>query len=1073
MRLQSKPAKGFLAFFNLLPFFSFSTFSMKKILLMSLVLMVTLFQTVLAQSRTVSGRVADQKTGEGLPGVTVLLKGTTNGVSTNSDGAFSLSVPAQGGTLVFSSVGYITQERAIGNESQINIGLAIDNKQLSEVVVTGYGVQDVKDITGSVAEVKSSVISSQPLPSFDQTLTGRVAGVQVTSTGGTLADGTTMRIRGANTISGNAQPLVVIDGVPTSQSTNVNSFNGGNGTRYNPLADVNPNDIETVTVLKDASASAIYGSRAANGVIIITTKRGKAGQSKIGFETWVGYNQPTKYLPLLNGDQFIAIQNEKALNRFGASSPNAVIAADIAGNPARTDWLKVIFQNGFSQNYVGNISGGSDKATFYASIGYTDQNGILVANRLRRGSARANVDLTPKSWLRAGISANISKTLNNGVLTDRYLAGATVAGYNAPPNVPVYNADGSFNLGADGLLGNGANNVTYRANNFYNPLASLKLQRNDNTTQRVLGSAYLEVEPLKGLKLRTQYGIDYLQNFEDQYSSPLVAGLGRLATTNFPNGEQGLVQDNLFNRNISNWTNIASYDHTFGENHSVSVSGGTEYYLTQETSLYTGAGNFADTKFTQILDGLYSGTSYTGGSAQNLGFQSYFARANYSFANKYYAQFAFRADASSAFGADNRRGYFPAGSIGWRISEEDFMKNLNSSGHLNDLKLRGSYGVVGNSAGLPYYASLTLIGGGQYADVNGYSVTQVGNPGLKWERSRKFDAGLDLSMFNNRIGLVFDYFRTNIDDLILAAPVPYTTGIPGGTVNRNIGSMYNQGVELSINTVNVRLENGFTWSSSFNFTNIKNRVTSLVDGNEIIDGVQRAAVDHTIGEYKLVRWNGVDAANGRAKFLALDGTEKEYDYPSKKWYVTATGAETTAVTGSDAVYTGKTGYPTLFGGFDNTFSFKGIELGIFLQYSTGNYIYNSTRAGLMTNSFNNNLTEILDRWTTPGQVTNVPKLFLQDAVSTQASTRWLEKGNFLRGRQISLAYNLPTSLVNNFGMSGLRIYAQVLNAFVLTGYSGSDPEVNSNRNISNIAYGTDSRSVPQSRSYTLGLNVSF
>jgi TonB-linked SusC/RagA family outer membrane protein len=882
-----------------------------------------------------------------------------------------------------------------------------------------------------------------------------------------------MRIRGANTISGNAQPLVVIDGVPTTQANNLNQFNGGNGTRYNPLADINPNDIESVTVLKDASASAIYGSRAANGVLIITTKRGRAGQSKIGFESWIGFNQPVKLLSLLNGDQFIAIQNEKAANRLGAGS---TIAADGA-TPARTDWLKETFRTGVSQNYTASLSGGSEKATFYGSVAYTDQKGIILANRLRRGSVRANVDLTPKTWLRAGISANISKTLNNGVLTDAYLAGATVSAYNAPPNVGVYNANGpgGYNLGSDGLLGTANNTGTalYRANSFYNPIAVLNLQRNDNMSTRILGNAYLEVEPVKGLKLRTQYGVDYLSNFEDQYSDPRIGGLGITYG--------GLVQNNLFTRNIANWTNSIAYDHTFGENHTVSASGGFEYYTTNDFQVYAGGGGFADVKYTSLYDGLFSGLNSVGGTAQANGFQSYFGRANYSYANKYYAQFAIRADASSQFGLDNQRGYFPAGSIGWRLSEEDFIKNLNTNGRLNDLKIRGSYGIVGNSAGLGFYAPYTLIGGGQYADLNGYSVTQIGNAALQWEKSKKWDAGLDLSMFNNRVSLVVDYFRNNVDNLLLAAPVLRTVGVPNAAINRNIGALYNQGVEVSLNTVNVRLDNGFIWSSSFNFTNLKNRVTALADPNDINSGQQVASIGRPLSEYKLVRWAGVDATNGRAKFLALDGTEKAYDAGLRKWYLTSNGAETSAVTASDAVYTGKTGYATVYGGFDNTFSFKGIELGVFLQYSAGNYIYNSTRQGLMTNSLNNNLSEIESRWTAAGQQTEVPKLYLQDAVSTQNSTRWLEKGNFLRARQLSLSYNLPSALLKDYGLAGVRVYAQVLNAFVITGYTGSDPEVNSNRNNSvanggtnsNISFGVDNRAVPQTRSYTLGLNVSF
>jgi len=1064
---------------------------MKKTLLMSLVLMLTLFQVVLAQTRTVSGRVTDQKTGEGLPGVTVLLKGTSNGVSTNADGSFSLAVPTTGGTLIFSSVSYVTQERPIGANSQFDVGLAADNKQLSEVVVTGYGgSQDVKDITGSIAKVGAKDFLLQPVQSFDQALTGRTAGVQINSTGGALADQTAIRIRGVNSISNSSGPLIVVDGVPINTTDNANTFNGGNGTRYNPLADINPNDIQSVEVLKDASAAAIYGSRAANGVLIITTKRGKAGQNHVSVNSYIGYQQAVRKLNLLGADDFIAINNEKAANRRAGSALNnisnpnipATIAAfpDLNGDgvPDRVDtnWQDQIFRTGVIQDYQVALSGGTEKASYYSSGDWTDQKGILNANRLRRGAFRLNVDVTPKPWLKAGLSGSYAKTLNNGVLTDGYLSGATVSGYNAPPNVPVYNADGTYYLNSIGNLGNGGNNIGYVANNYNNPRGVLDLQRNDNTSQRIIANGYLTVIPVKGLSLT----IDYLSNFEDQYSSPILSGLGRLLG-------QGLVQDNQRDRNQFNWQNYANYDRTFGTNHTLGLTAGVEFQQTEEKQIYTPAADFADPKFKEILNNLFTSMLSGGGTHQALGFQSYFGRANYSFSNRYYLSFSARYDGSSVFGADNRYGFFPGGSVGWRISDEQFFRDLNSAGRVNDLKLRASYGLVGNSNGIDPYASRTLIGGGQYADVNGFSISQVGNPALQWETSKKLDVGLDASFLDNRLGLVVDYFNNQISGLVLAAPVLRTTGIPNpnslttATITRNVGEMYNRGVEVTLNTVNVRLPNGFQWTTSFNATWIKNRVLSLATPSDIISGVQRASVNRTLSAYYLPLWAGVNADNGNAQFYAADGSIKQYDAAyattnaagntttSGRW-LTQNGDVTTPITTADYQYQDKGGIPTWYGGFDNTFSFKGIDLGIFLQYTGGNSIYNATRAGLMTNFLNNNLAEINSRWTTPGQQTNVPKLVLQDNVSTQASTRWLENGNFLRFRQVSLGYNLPRNLATRFGLENLRVYGLIQNVYTFTKYKGTDPEVNSNR-TSNIAYGTDNRSVPQPRSFTLGINL--
>ena len=393
------------------------------------------------------------------------------------------------------------------------------------------------------------------------------------------------------------------------------------------------------------------------------------------------------------------------------------------------------------------------------------------------------------------------------------------------------------------------------------------------------------------------------------------------------------------------------------------------------------------------------------------------------------------------------------------------------------MKLRASYGLVGNSAGLGSYASRTLIGGGLYAESNGFSINQIGNPAIKWETSKKLDIGIDAAFLNNRINLTFDFFNNDVSGLLLNAPVLRTTGIPGAAVTRNVGSMYNRGVELTLNTMNVRLDNGFSWSSNINGTILKNRISELSTPNDIIGGVQRASQTRSLGAYFLPRWAGVNPANGNAQFLDKDGNIKQYDaaYTANatttqgRW-LTANGDVTTPISVADFKYTQKTGYPTFYGGFDNTFSFKGLELGVFLQYSGGNLIYNGYRAALLSNSLQNNIEEIKDRWTTPGQQTDVQKLVLRDVTSTMASTRWLEKGDFLRLRQLSLGYSLPDTFVKRFGMNNLRVYTLVQNVYNFTGYKGLDPEVNSNIG-NNIAYGVDGRSVPPVRSFTFGVNV--
>lgn len=1031
-----------------------------------------------AQSRTITGRVIDEKDGTPLQGVTVQIKGTNKGVVTGIDGTYSIEVEPKS-VLVFSFVGYAAREQGIGNKNTMNVAIGPDNKVLSEIVVTGYGEQKRKDVTASVTSVIGDKLSDRPVTSFDQALTGRAAGVNVATTSGVLGDAVTIRIRGANSISNSSQPLIVVDGMPLNSSSNTNVFNSGNGTRYNPLADINPNDIQSIDVLKDAAAAALYGSRAAAGVIIITTKRGKAGTVSVNYNTYVGWSSATRLPKVLNGDDFNMIQNEKSHNVGGDD-----IAADIDlnndGKPDRTDWLKEVFQTGFVHNHQLSLSGGNEKARYYASGEYSDQEGVVLTNRLRRGAARVNLEVTPKKWLKAGINLYASKSLNNGVLSDGYLAGSTFSAYNAMPNVPVYNTTGQYEgyylTDNNRDLGNGGNiNVTgNRLNRFFHPLTGIMLGRNDNTANRTIGSAFAELEPITGLKLTSRFGIDYIQNFEDQYSGPNQAGNGF--------NLNGLVQENLLRRNQWNWSNFATYTRTFNQDHNFVLMGGVEYQYMQEKQLYTGQGNLADSYFKEIYDGLYAGTdySYTGGGAIANAFDSYFGRLSYNYKSKYYFDGSFRADAFSAFGINNRRGYFPGASVGWRISEEPFFKG--KVGFVDDLKLRTSYGVVGNLLSDDYaYASRTLYGGGQYADVNGFSISQIGDPNLKWEKSKKLDIGVDATLLNNRINVTLDYFYNNIDNLVLNVPVLNTTGIPwsgsvvGSSLITNVGAMWNKGFEVVISARTLETKD-FTWNTTFNFTRIKNKVTQLADPSDIISVNNRASIGRPLGVFQLIRWGGVNPDNGNPMFYNKAGELVMYNpdpsVPNAQRYTTPDGTKVMApITANDAVYTDKSGYPTWYGGLDNTFTYKGFDLGVFLQYSGGNYVYNGTRAGLLSNFFQNNLEDIKDRWTTPGQQTDVPKLYLKDNISTQASTRWLEKGDFLRMREIRLGYNFP-GVKTRLGLNNLRVYAQVQNAFVITGYKGTDPEANTNRQAA-IAYGVDSRGVPMPRIFSVGLNVGF
>ena len=1066
---------------------------MRKLLLIAglFLLSVHLF----AQQRTVTGKVTDEKGGP-VFGASITIKGAKAGTSSASDGVFSISVPANAKKLIVSGVGLETQELEIGGLSNLNVVMKPGNKSLEEVLVVGYGVKTVRENTGSIAKVKAEKIVNEPVASVDQALAGKVAGVQITLGSGVLADRTAIRVRGINSISSGSQPLIVIDGIPqNANSNNLNGFNSGNGTRFDPLQLLNPNDIESIDVLKDAGAGVIYGSRASNGVIMITTKKGRKGTTKVSVDSKTGWASAKKVPSLLNADQFITITNEKGSNRFGAGSPAASMAktSDVNGDGVNdnTNWMDVIYRTAQTYDNSISFSGGADKLSVYGSARYLSQEGITIGNKLTTGQGRMNMDFTPKTWFKAGIQLSYSRTLNEGVLTDGYIAGTSISGWQSEPNVSPYDPKNptGYNLTANGLLGNG-NNVTTiggvnylpGASYYVNVLPQINLQRNNNTAQDLRANIYGTITPVAGLSLTSKFGTQYLTNFEDQYSSPLVNGLGL--------SYGGLEQEQRREFDQWVWQNYASYEKTIAGAHKIGVVAGTEYQRNKSFTQYTGANNFTDPFFNHVVDGAYTNTlpgtttilDNTGGNLSSNGLISYFGRVNYAYAGKYFIEGGFRRDGYSAFGANYQFGNFPSVSVGWEMTKEDFMQGIS---WLSYLKIRGSYGQVGNSSIIGDYAARTLYAGAAYTSLNGLGISQAGNPNLRWEIAKKTDVGFDATVLKGKLNITADYFNNKIDQLILAAPTLYTVGIPNSSISTNIGGMYNKGIELTFSSTPVATKD-FTWTTSINFTRIWNKVTGLVPSNnnaDIVFGQTVASVGKKLGTFYLPNWAGVDPQTGNPRWYAKDGSIKQYNYGAtgNQIWTDDKGKPVAALSGSDYVYQSRSGLPTFYGGWDNTFSYKGFDLNFSITYSGGNYIYNSSKAGMMTNQFSNNFTDILARWTKPGQVTDVPKLWLgSDNTGNGTSTRWLEKGDYIRFRTITLGYNIPKKLLTTIGFDNIRVYAQAFNPFVITKYSGLDPDVstsgtvqNTSTNNGNIQVGIDSRATPQPKIFTVGLNLGF
>ncbi|SFF03193.1 SusC/RagA family TonB-linked outer membrane protein [Thermoflexibacter ruber] len=1049
---------------------------MKRLLHYGFVLLVVFAFTSLAQAqdRTISGKVTSAEDGNPLPGVNVIVKGTSTGTATGSDGTYKLQVPSNAQALIFSFVGFLNQEVQIGNRSTIDVVLQTDQKLLSEVVVVGYGEQSRKTLTSAITRIEGSTIANLATPSFDQQLAGRAAGVQVTTPSGILGQAPRILIRGTNSVSSGTFPLVVIDNVPMITG------NQSGATPTNPIGDINPADIESFEILKDGAATAIFGSRAANGVILITTKRGKRNSgARVNLDAYYGVAQPINRFDLLNAQEFITIANEK-LAGLGLA-PQAFPDP----NGAETDWQSQILRTGTVQNYGINFSGGSDKTTYFFSLGYTDQLGSTVSNAQKRLTFRGNIDHQINKWIEAGTSLSLTRNNNDGLNTGtNALSGNITGGLRLFPNVPVFNPNHptGYNISPDNqVLGNGANTRNID-NNYTNIRFVLDNNKFQAQTNRILSNSYFQVNILDGLRLKTQYAIDYSATRSFSSLDPRH-GDGR--------GSNGVV--NMTQRDVIrwNWQNLLTYNKSLGD-HNLGLTAGLEYQKTDVSSFTAGGQNFSDRFFIQngLITGTYS-TQTSSGTNVPTGFDSYFFRANYGYKAKYLAGFSVRNDGISSLPPANRRGNFLGGSLGYRVSEEDFYKNSSLAKIMNEVKLRGSYAEVGNVdiGSFPYVG---VFGAAQYASQNGIAFSQAGNPDLKWETSKKIDFGVELGFLNNRLTLSVDYFQNNVDGLILDAPTPSSIGIPGNSISKNIGSLLNKGWEFHA-TAEVMNKNGFKWNIDANFSAINNQIQGL---NKGLDGKDQdllftyhvTRVGFPIGSFYGFETAGVNPANGNPLFVkgegrivqrnVTTGTYSFYDPANPKNESNTQGAALNfadVADGGDRKILGNSN-PTWFGGLTNTFNYKGFELEVFLRYSGGNKILNLTRQGTLLNyDFNNSGREILNRWQKEGDVTDVPRLVInrtaQANLTGATTTRFLEKGDFLRIQNIVLSYNLPSSLLDKgaFPVRSLRVFVQVQNAFTFTKYTGLDPELSSS--TGNSTFGTDENTNPQIRFTTFGINI--
>ncbi|MEO8795374.1 MAG: TonB-dependent receptor, partial [Daejeonella sp.] len=1030
---------------------------MKKNLL--LIVSLLLYSTFsIAQSKSVRGKVTAASDGLSLPGVSISVKGNASiGTQSDAQGLFQLNVPEDATTLVFKYIGYKQKEVAI-TSSALNVQLEEDQKQLSEVVVVGYGTQIKQDLTGSVAQVNSKDLENVPVTSFESAIQGKAAGVFVESQNGKVGQGIKIRVRGSASVSAGNEPLYVVDGIVIT-STNLSSTSAST----NPLADINTNDIESIEVLKDASAAAIYGARASNGVVLITTKKGKSGQSKINFSAFGGVSSPTGHREFLNAEQYVKITRRAASGAANqdylagyydtpedaeadySSYVESRLTRYSAGNTdydtykVNTDWESLAFQdNPKIQQYDLNFTGGNDKTTFFISGQYLNQDGIIVANGYKRYSGRINLTHQANSFIDLGLNLNVSNSVNNRVSNDNAFS-TPIQIVALSPITPLI--DPRTNLLSGSLPGQATNYPVY-----YNPLLSVDNAFYKTKVYRNIGKIFANVKLAEGLKFTSDFSVDNLNQNEENYYGTLT-----FRNTGVRNGSGYNAADFVVNLNTNNFL---SYNKSFGERHNLDVVLGTSYQKqTLQQNSATGE-EFPSDSYKKIASAASFTSAYSGETS--FSFLSYFVRGNYKFDNKYLVSFSARYDGSSRFGSSNRYGFFPAGSLGWVLSEENFIKNIDA---ISFLKLRVSYGLTGNSE-IGNFASRGLYSGnGSYAGLAGQIPSQIKNPDLSWEETAQLDLGLDFGIIKNRVNGSFDYYDKKTNGLLLNVPVPETTGF--ATYTKNVGKLTNKGVEVSLNSEN--FTGVFGWSSSISFAHNSNKITDLGGQQLGTNSINYGIEGQPIGVFYLPEYAGVDPANGDAL----------YYLNTKKTDGTLDRGTTNNVNSAERIFAGNPN-PKYIYGFNNNFSFKGIDLTVFFQGVSGNKIFNAGgqyMSASASNGFDNQTTDQMNYWDKPGDITDVPEPRLFYANGTENSSRYLSTGSYLRLKTLTLGYNFPSSLTTKLKLSKLRIYATGQNLATITKYKGWDPEVNADYQSSNINQGVDFYSAPQAKVISFGLNI--
>lgn len=991
-----------------------------KIKLKHFLWLFLLFVQIAAAQESISGKVTDKK-GLPIPGANIVVQGKNISAQTDFDGLFKIAAK-KGEILVVSYVSYKTVEVPASNN--ITVELVEVQNELEAVVVVGYGTQSKKNLTDNIARVTAKDIKQIPVANVQNALVGKLAGVQITQTNGKVDGGINIRVRGAASISAGTQPLYVLDGIPL-----INDDESSNGAPTNPLLTLSTNEIESIDVLKDASSAAIYGARGANGVVLITTKKGREGKGTFTVNLSQGVSEATHKRKFLNAKQYVELMLEAGRNAQDLESVEDELeylsqGTDWRNGEVDTNWMEIALRTGYTTDADFSASGGDEKTKYFFSGAYNNTTGIVDSNTLERFTARTNVSHKVTDRLTLGMNLGFSRSLIHRVQDDNSFSSPLQSVAQAPISQARLD-DGTANPNTEY-----SNYLLAKDNTFWKTIM-----------RRLTGKVFAEFRILSSLKFNSDFSYDLLSQTEDYWQgkdAPFMATDGAVFATSV--NTENYVSSNYF-----------TFDKTFAEKHTFNVVAGMEFNKYNRRYQDVNSIYFSSDDFQTVDGGAEVNEGH--GSETDYAFVSQFGRLNYSYMNKYLLKASIRRDGSSRFGKNERFGVFPAFSAGWIISQEEFLKD---SKVISYLKLKGSWGKLGN-AEIGNFASRQLYRPNPYNLKSGLTFDQPGNNDLTWEKSAQTDFGFEIG-FIDRITLEADYYQKDTDGLLFEVPLPISSG--AASINKNIGKIRSNGFEFTLNTKNIDTEN-FKWNTSFNLTTNESKVKSLPNNNtDIITFYNINRVGENISSFYLVEYAGVDPENGDALFYKNtknpDGT---IDHSTTNTYSEA-----------QRIIAGNP-FPTLMSGLTNTILYKGFDFTFTFQGEWGASIYNS--AGIYQSSaadvFDNQTTDQLRRWQKKDDITDVPQARYGGGNGSQDSTRYLDKADFVRLRNLTFGYTLPKDVLKDLGMSSLRVYFTAVNLFTFTNYEGNDPEAR--RDDGGI--GEDFYSAPPARTTAIGVNFNF